>query len=115
MHEVSLVESLFDQADRAIAPHGGAAVRQVTVRIGKLAGVECELFRTAFEGCKADRGYADAALEIIEESAAWVCGECGAAVPEGGPLRCGRCEGVPTLCAGGELILQRLELEMADV
>jgi hydrogenase nickel incorporation protein HypA/HybF len=115
MHEVSLVQSLFDQADRAIAPHPTAAVCRVTVRIGKLAGVECELFRTAFEGCKAERGYAVAALEIIEEAAAWTCAECGAAVPEGGPLRCRSCDGVPTLSAGGELILQRLELETADV
>jgi Zn finger protein HypA/HybF involved in hydrogenase expression len=65
MHEVSLVQSLFDQADHAIPPHPAAAVRLVTVCIGALAGVERELFLSAFDGCKEDRGYGNAALEII--------------------------------------------------
>jgi Zn finger protein HypA/HybF involved in hydrogenase expression len=85
MHEVSLVQALFDQADLAIPPHPSADVRQVTVQIGAFAGVECALFRSAFEGCKADRGSANAALELIE---------------------------VP---AGDQLILQRLELETRHV
>ncbi|HEU4577918.1 MAG TPA: hydrogenase maturation nickel metallochaperone HypA [Polyangiaceae bacterium] len=85
MHEVSLVQALFDQADRAIPPHPSADVRQITVRIGALAGVEQALFRSAFEGCKGDRGYANATLVLLE---------------------------VP---AASDLILQRLELETRDV
>jgi Zn finger protein HypA/HybF involved in hydrogenase expression len=115
VHEVSLVQALFDQADQAIVPHPARFVRQLTVRIGTLAGVEAELFRTAFEGCKAERGYSAAVLEIIEESAAWRCVACGAAVALGGPLRCGSCPGQARLSAGGDLILQRVELEVRDV
>jgi hydrogenase nickel incorporation protein HypA/HybF len=112
VHEVSLVEALFDQAERAIAPHAATAVRRVTVRIGELAGVDAELFRTAFEGCKDARGYGAAALEIVGEAAAWRCAACGAAVAADGPLQCGACDGVPRLAAGGDLILQRLELDV---
>ena len=115
MHEVSLVDALFDQADRAISPHPPTAVRQVTVRIGSLAGVETELFRTAFEACKGERGYAAASLQIIEEKAAWRCAECGAVIQQGAALRCASCDGQATLAAGGELILQRVELEVSDV
>ena len=117
MHEVSLVEALFDQADRAIAPRPAVAVRQVTVRIGELAGVDPELFRTAFEGCRGDRGYAAAALEIIGEPAAWTCETCGRGIVADGPLQCTGCHdsGRLTLSAGGDLILQRLELEVNDV
>jgi hydrogenase nickel incorporation protein HypA/HybF len=115
MHEVSLVHALFDQTDRAVGPHPRGAVRRVTLRVGELAGVECELFRTAFEACKAERGYAAAALDIVEERAAWSCAECDAAVTPGGPLRCSACAGSVRLCAGGEIILQRLELEVSDV
>jgi hydrogenase nickel incorporation protein HypA/HybF len=115
MHEVSLVEALFDQADRAIAPYASSAVREVTVRIGALAGVESELFRTAFEACKAERGYMGAALHIIDEEAAWRCAECGEALLRGGRLRCASCGGAARLVAGGGLILQRVELEVRDV
>ena len=115
MHEVSLVQALFDQTDRAITPHSSTRVQKVTVRIGKLAGVECELFRTAFDGLKNERGYSAAALEIIEEAAAWRCAGCGAVVASDGVLRCGSCDGAVRLAAGGDLILQRVELEVVDV
>lgn len=115
MHEVSLVHALFDQTDRAIGQHPRAAVRQVTLRIGELAGVERELFRTAFEGCKSERGYAVASLDIIEEHAVWSCADCGARVTPEGPLRCAACDGPVQLSAGGDLILQRVELEVTDV
>ena len=65
MHELSLVHALFDQVDRALAAHPAAALVQVIVRIGTMAGVECELFRTAFDGTKAERGYARAGLELV--------------------------------------------------
>jgi len=115
MHEVSLVHALFDQTDRAIEPHPRASVRQLTVRIGALAGVDGELFRTAFDGCKSERGYLAAALEIIAESASWNCESCGADVAAGGLLRCASCAGNARLCAGAELILQRVELEVSGV
>jgi hydrogenase nickel incorporation protein HypA/HybF len=115
VHEMSLVHSLFDQADRAIAPHSSRAVRLMKVRIGELAGVDPELFRTAFDGSRSDRGYAAAALEIVEESAAWSCAACGTAVGQGGPLRCTACDGEARLSAGGDLVLDRLELEVVDV
>lgn len=65
MHEVSLVHALFDQVDRELASHPAAALVQVSVRIGSMAGVECELFRTAFDGTKAERGYPVAGLQVI--------------------------------------------------
>ncbi len=85
------------------------------VRIGELAGVDPELFRTAFDGCRAERGYTAAALEIVNERSAWSCSVCGAAVDPGGPLRCAACDGEARLSAGGDLILDRLELEVVDV
>lgn len=115
MHEVSLVHALFDQVDRAITTHPSSAVRQLTVRIGALAGVDCQLFRTAFDGCRVDRGYAAAALQIFKEDAAWSCASCGTAVALGGPLRCASCDGQARLSAGGDLILERVELEVVDV
>lgn len=115
MHEVSLVHALFDQVDRAIAPHPSSAARLLIVRIGELAGVETELFRTAFAGCKAERGYQAATLEIEPEAAEWRCTECGARFPVGVALQCTRCAGVARLFAGGDIVLARVELEVVDV
>lgn len=115
MHEVSLIQALFDQVDRAIVPHSSGAVRDVAVRIGALAGVDPDLFRTAFEGCRADRGYAAASLEIVVEDAAWVCISCGASIDGQGPLRCLACQGDARLSKGGDLIVLRVGLEVADV
>jgi hydrogenase nickel incorporation protein HypA/HybF len=115
MHEVSLVHALFDQADRAISPHPSSAARLLTVRIGELAGVETDLFCTAFEGCKTERGYKATALVIEHEQALWRCAGCGIEFPSGAPLQCTRCKGVAQLCAGGDMVLVRVELEVVDV
>jgi len=115
VHEVSLVHALFDQADRAIEAHPREAVRAMSVRVGELAGVDAELFRLAFEGCKEERGYRAAALTIVDERAAWRCSGCEAPIETGEILRCPRCDGAARLCRGGDLVLDRLELEVRDV
>jgi hydrogenase nickel incorporation protein HypA/HybF len=65
MHEVSLVHSLFDQADRAIGTHAATEVRLVRVRVGAMSGVEPALFDTAFSGVRTERGYVSAVLELV--------------------------------------------------
>jgi hydrogenase nickel incorporation protein HypA/HybF len=49
MHEYSLVQAMFEQIDDAVRANRALAVRRVHVRIGRLAGVEPELFRTAYD------------------------------------------------------------------
>lgn len=117
MHEVSLVHALFDQLDRAIAPHPASAVRLVTVRVGELAGVEPTLLRTAFEGCRGERGFAAAELALTEERAAWRCRACGAPVPrdDGALAPACPCGGRARLDAGDALVFDRVELEVVDV
>ena len=115
MHEVSLVHALFDQADAAVAAYPRAAVRQVRVRIGALAGVEPELFRSAFDGSRRERGYPAAELALVWAPARYRCAECGGAMPGPGPSRCLACDGPARLESGGEIVLERIELEVSDV
>ena len=115
MHEYSLVQALFDQTDRSIAEHPPAAVRKLRVRIGELAGVEVASFRSAFELCRAERGYDAAELEVVDEPAAWKCTQCELSVPRGALLGCEACGGQVRLVRGGELFLDRIELEVSDV
>lgn len=115
MHEASLVSALFDQIDRAIAPHPGAVVRRVHLRVGELAGVEPELLRVAYETLRENRSCRDAPLELKSEPAEWRCTACGAPVARGGPLQCATCGGEAKLARGGDVFLDRLELEVPDV
>jgi Zn finger protein HypA/HybF involved in hydrogenase expression len=112
MHEVSLVHALFDEVDGHVAAHPGSRVRRVRVRIGDAAGVEPELFRTAFDGTRDERGHGAADLVITTEAEAWACGGCGAAVPTGGPLVCPACGAPARLVRGDALFLDHLELEV---
>jgi Zn finger protein HypA/HybF involved in hydrogenase expression len=108
--------ALFDRVDAAIAPHPSTAVRALRVRIGELAGVDGDLFRTAFDVYRVERGYAAANLELVSEPAAWVCRACAAVLASGQPLRCSLCAGDVALASGSGLFLDRVEMEvMADV
>lgn len=115
MHEVSLVHALFDQVDSSLREHPRALLREITVRIGALSGVESELFRTAFEGTRQERGYPDAQLKVEFEELAYECAECGAGLLPSHELSCEACQGRARLTKGGDLMLQRLELEVRDV
>ncbi len=115
MHEASLVSALCDQIDRSIAPHPGAIVRVVHVRVGELAGVEPELFKTAFELLREARSCKGAALVVVAVPAEWRCRACDAALPRGGILECAACGGEARLAQGGDVFLDRLELEVPDV
>jgi hydrogenase nickel incorporation protein HypA/HybF len=115
MHEASLVDALFDQVDAAMVAHASGKLRLLRVRIGELAGVEPELFRTAFEVLRTPRGHQQATLELVHEEAVWSCASCAARVPRGSILRCEACGGGVALACGGDIILDRLELEVPDV
>jgi hydrogenase nickel incorporation protein HypA/HybF len=56
---------MFDQIDEVVRAKRARAVRRVQVRIGPLAGVDPELFRTAYDVYRARTFCADAPLEIV--------------------------------------------------
>ena len=64
MHEYSLVQAMFDQIAGVVRARGALAVRRVRVRIGRRAGVEPELFRTAYDVFRVKTFCAEAPLEI---------------------------------------------------
>lgn len=114
MHEVSLIMALFDQIDRSVEPHPRAVVKEVYVRVGELAGVEPKLLSTAFETFRENRRCAQASLSVTFEPAAWKCAFCGNDMIRGELLQCS-CGGHAKLVKGGEVFLDRLEVEVPDV
>ena len=113
MHEYSIVASLVDRAQREADAHPGAAVKKLTVQIGELAGVEIELLRTAFETFRGRSACEDAELAIEPVPAEWRCAMCGRVLEPGAILRC--CGKPAKLAAGGDIILERIEMEVRDV
>lgn len=114
MHEVSLIQSLFEEVERQVAAHGGVSVNALHVRIGELSGVDPELFRSAYDLCRAAGPLARAELKLSVEAAAWVCSLCGNGFTPGSVLTCTQCGAPARLTCGDGIFLDRIEAELPD-
>ncbi|HXW08272.1 MAG TPA: hydrogenase maturation nickel metallochaperone HypA [Vicinamibacterales bacterium] len=113
MHEYSIVQALFEQIEHQAAIHQARSVERVVVRIGELSGVEAALLQTAYLTFRERTICARAPLEIAAVAARWVCRNCGATLPRGRVLRCESCGGAGRLAQGDEILLERIEMEVA--
>lgn len=112
MHEYSIVQSLVDSVVAAVGTRD-ATVHEVHVAIGEMAGVDCTLLTTAYEVFRAGTLCEHAALTIDRIPVRWECPRCGAVMERGAFLRCADCNEPAQLAAGDEIVLQRIELEVA--
>jgi hydrogenase nickel insertion protein HypA len=113
MHEASLVQALIDRVELEARARGALAVARVRVALGEAAGVERELFELAYATFRERTVCAGAELEVVEVAARWACPGCGGEPAAGAALRCPACGGPLRLVAGDELVLERIELEVA--
>jgi hydrogenase nickel incorporation protein HypA/HybF len=115
MHETALVSALLARVEREAEARGAQRVHRVEIALGRLAGVEGELFRSAWDMFRLTTCCADAELVIDAEEARWQCPRCGDETGPGGPLRCPTCNVPARLVAGGDVMLRRIEMEVRDV
>lgn len=113
MHEYSIVQALLERVDQEVRARGAARVHRVQLCIGELAGVEVELLRTAFDTIRCGTACAQAELDVRRSDARWECPRCAVLIPHGAPLQCPHCHTAARLAAGDEIMLDRLELEVA--
>ncbi len=115
MHEYSIVGSLIHRVQAEAEQRGATAVTALWVRIGELSGVETDLLETAYDTFR-ERTICDAAtLNLTRVPARWECPRCGRSIETGTQLRCAQC-GVPaSLAEGDEIVLERIEMEVANV
>lgn len=86
---------------------------RVQVRLGELSGVDPGLLQTAFELSR-DRTVCErAVLELVQVPAAWRCRACSRDIPAGAALVCPACGAPAALLAGDEILLERIEMEVA--
>lgn len=113
MHEYSIVQALLEQVDRQARAHGATAIHRLHVAIGELSGVEVELLETAYETFRRRTPCAGAELAVHPVPARWACPECRKVMAPGAALRCPDCLRPARLEAGGEIVLERIEMEVA--
>jgi hydrogenase nickel incorporation protein HypA/HybF len=113
MHEYSIVQSLVESVAAAVRTRPDATVYGVHVSVGELAGVDCTLLATAYEVFRAGTLCERAVLTIDRIPVRWDCPRCGATIERGAFLRCALCNEPARLATGDEIVLQRIELEVA--
>lgn len=113
MHEYSIVQALVDTVEREAHARRATAIHRLSVRIGSLAGVEAGLLASAYEICRTGTLCEGAELEIESVPARWTCPECGQERAPGEVLHCPVCRIPARLVSGDEIILDRIEMEVA--
>jgi hydrogenase nickel incorporation protein HypA/HybF len=113
VHEYSIVQALLERVELEARRHAATSVAEVSVAVGRDAGVDPGLLAAAFELVRAGTVARDARLTLREVEPRWVCTVCARAIPPGAVLRCAECGAPAQLVEGDELVLERLELEVA--
>lgn len=113
MHEYSVASSLLELVEGHALEHEAARVVAVRIRVGELAGVEVDLLRTAWELVRERSVAAEAELEVERVPARWACSGCDEPIAAAPALRCKACGAPGRLSTGGELLLARVEMEVA--
>ncbi len=113
MHEYSIVQALLERVQLEADAQGASAVHRIRVLIGELSGVEVDLLESAYDVFRERSICAEAELEVVPVAARWVCRGCGAPIETGSILRCTVCQEPARLAEGEEIILERIELEVA--
>ena len=118
MHEVSLVQNMFEQVLNLTREHGASRVTEVSVLIGPFSGVVAESFAFAFDTLKQNEpALAGATLRLERPHPRYLCLDCG---EESSPpprndapdKRCPVCASRQLSPLGGnELILQQIRME----
>jgi hydrogenase nickel incorporation protein HypA/HybF len=113
MHEYSLVQALLTRVAREARLRSAVAVRRLSVRIGDLAGVERELFESAYASCREGTICAKAELVVRPVHVRWACSACGRDLVLGDALTCPKCSSPARLKEGDEIVLDQIEMEVA--
>jgi hydrogenase nickel incorporation protein HypA/HybF len=113
MHEYSLVQALLERVEEEARARNASAVHRIWVRIGALSGVEPELLASAYDICRGETLCRVAELTIRKVQVRWACPQCDATIPQGAALRCVACDQPARLDSGDEILLERIEMEVA--
>ena len=112
MHEYSVVQAMFESIESIARERHAVAVRRVAVRIGRAAGIDVDLLRTAYDNARVRTICAEAPLDVSEVPVRWSCAAGHGELAPGAPLACPCCGRPARLESGDEIVLERLDLEV---
>lgn len=114
MHEISLVQGLFDQLQELATANGATKIESVTMEIGPLSGVVIDSFQFGFDILSAESDLLKGAQLIINTpEVGYKCTECGHIHITSGvrPDECPECKDLLLIPDGGDdLILRQIEM-----
>ncbi|HEB9335988.1 TPA: hydrogenase maturation nickel metallochaperone HypA [Campylobacter coli] len=114
MHELSIVESLIELCEENAFAHKVKSVQEIYVKIGRLSGIEVELFRRCFETFRENSELCKNAKLFIELAPLEIlCLKCDqTSILEENVFKCPKCESIEYKISQGEdLHLMRLVME----
>jgi hydrogenase nickel incorporation protein HypA/HybF len=113
MHEYSLVEALVRRVEEEARQRSAVKIHGLKVSMGELAGVDPELFKSAYEMFREGTLCAEASLELVAHPAAWSCPSCGRKFARGEVLRCAACDLPAQMNATSDaLLLESIDMEV---
>lgn len=112
MHEYSLVQSMFDQIEALARERQALSVKRVCVKVGRAAGVDVSLFKTAYDTFRVHTICDTAPMDVDEVPECWSCPDGHGDIEPGHRLTCSICGRPARLSSGDEIILERVELEV---
>ena len=114
VHELSIVEALIEQVEEQVRQCGqDGRVTGLELAIGRLAGVNVESIRFAFQMLAPGTLLERAEMRISQPEALCCCRSCGARTPiDDLVAECPACGGADFTIEGGQqLLLETIELE----
>jgi len=115
MHEISLVQGLFNQLHDLVHENGATKVTRVTMEIGPLSGVVVDSFQFGFDILSAEDALLKGArLELVVPPVIYRCTSCphiitGSTIKPDECPECGELLLIPD--GGDDLILRQVEME----
>jgi len=112
VHEYSIVASLIDVCEKEAKKHRAEAIKRLSVRIGRLSGIEIHFLEQCFETFKEDTICRDAILDIEVCDVVLLCQACGArSVVSENRFVCPKCHSAEVEMIGGqELHVNSIEI-----
>jgi hydrogenase nickel incorporation protein HypA/HybF len=112
MHELSIAQALVDQVQKIAKESNSGKVIRITLRIGKLAGVDPEALSFAFPIAAEGTCLHSTLIEVISVEPELRCRACGKSVETEFVLACVHCGSKDLdLKQGRELLIESVEME----